>query len=99
MPVDLTKKKRVMVNLDKVLAMLVDEAASLDRRTAAQFLTLLIEDSLLNMPVDRFEVLWGKVEAKIESTSDPDQQKVLKDQANDLLDRLVSAGPMLPGGG
>jgi len=54
MPVDLARKKRVMVNLDKVLAMLVDEAAALDRRTAAQFLTLLIEDSLLNMKTTRF---------------------------------------------
>lgn len=88
-----------MVNLDRVLAMLVDEAAALDRRTAAQFLTLLIEDSLLNMDADRFQVLWERVESKIEATSDPDQQKVLKDQASELLDRLASAGPILPGGG
>jgi len=43
-------------------------------------------------------VLWTKVEEKIAATSDPDQQQILKAQANDLLDRLVDASPMLPGG-
>lgn len=99
MPIDLTKKRRVMVNLDKALAMLLDEAAKLDRRSAAQWLTVAIEDVLLNMPDDKFQMLWQRVEAKIEATADETDRKILKDQADDILARLADMGPMLPGGG
>ena len=86
-----------MVNLDKALAMLLDEAAKLDRRSAAQWLTVAIEDVRLNMPDDKFQMLWQRVESKIEATADETDRKILKDQANDILARLADMGPMLPG--
>ena len=67
-----------MVNLDKALAMLLDEAAKLDRRSAAQWLTVAIEDVLLNMPDDKFQMLWQRVESKIEATADETDERFSK---------------------
>ena len=89
MPVDQSKKKRVMVNLDKALAMLVDEAAALERRSAASWLTNTIEDKLRQLPDDQFQKLIERVHYKLEamtpeSTSDVADKKVINFQLTQL---------------
>ena len=69
--------------------MLVEEAAGLDRRTVAQYLTLLVEESVLSMNEPKFQVLWQRLEEKVEAIEDPKDKAILKVQAFDLLERLA----------
>ena len=78
-----------MLNLDRALAMLVEEAAGLDRRTVAQFLTLLVEESVLTMDDAKFQVLWQRLEEKVEAIEDPKDKAIVKVQTISLLDRLA----------
>jgi len=87
MPIDLTKKRRVMVNLDKALAMLVDEAAALERRSAASWLSITIEDKLRRLPDDQFKKLMVRLEAKLAGIVNPAEKKEIRLQLNQLEER------------
>ena len=83
-----------MVNLDRAMAMLIEEAAALDRRTVAQFLTLLIEDSMATMDEDKMQELWQRVGKKISAIEDKEDQNLLIEQADVYLQRMrVSRSP------
>ena len=91
MPVDLSKKKRVMINLDRAIAMLIEEAAALDRRTVAQYLTLLIEDTMQGMAdtdPEKLQQLWQNVGEKIAAMEDKEDRSRLAAQADVYLKQL-----------
>ena len=78
-PVDQTKKRRCMVNLDKALAMLVDETAAVERRSTAQFLINCIEDSIRKIDDDKFRAIASRLEKKIEML-EGEEQAIVKAQ-------------------
>ena len=84
LPVDTTKKRRIMVNLDRVLAMLVDEAAGLERRTAAQWLTNAIEDALMGLPDTKLESMYQRMETTLEMIENDKEKMTVKAQWEQL---------------
>ena len=85
MPVDLKRKKRVMLNVDRYLMFCIDEAAALERRTVTQWMTNAIEDQLLTLPAHQLNHITNAVEAKLESIKDEAELQELEDQAHDYL--------------
>ena len=87
MPVNSSKKKRVMINLDSALYLLIEQAAKQQRRSIAQYLNLLIEDSVLSQNTPVMEVVMENTKAKIAEIEDPKELSFTQQQMNKLLMR------------
>ena len=69
-----------MISVDRVLALLIDEAAGIDRRAPASWLALAVEDALHQLPEAKYQLMISRFEEKLEAMPDSNGKQIIEEQ-------------------
>ena len=73
-----------MISVDRALALLIDEAAGIDRRPPASWLALAAEDALHQLPEAKYQLMLSRFEEKLEAMPDSNGKQIIEEQYKQL---------------
>lgn len=79
MPVDQTKNKRMMINVPHLLALQIEAAAELDRRSMSSWILKLVDDKLESMSEEETDRITKLVDEKFKALPEKTQQAAAVD--------------------
>lgn len=98
MPVDQSKNKRMMINVPHLLALEIEAAAELDRRSMSSWILKLVDEKLESMPeAEQARVCklmkekWNKLPEKTQEAASLDWIKYLQEHDPDQLAEMLGA--------